>query len=175
MTTVPACLIALALSLSGSALAAPTPTPASPCINGDRVTAVLDEDARCKALGERKAPCRVRFGRAVYDKTTGWTFCPAKWVLDRLALAPAPTPCAEWCCRMPGTGQCLCPCPRPSPTPTRAPTATPRPTGTQPPDPLAPCQDQRPGWCWAEGSRLSGNDCWANCKCIRRGAGACAE
>lgn len=52
------------------------------------------------------------------------------------------------------------------------PTASPSPTPAV--DPLKPCVDRDPAYCWHVDSRLSGNDCWADCRCVKRSVGPCA-
>lgn len=58
---------------------------------------------------------------------------------------------------------------------TEVPQATPSPAPTQTPvDTNQYCVNHDPGWCWHPSSRLSGNDCWASCLCVRRSVGPCA-
>lgn len=58
-------------------------------------------------------------------------------------------------------------------TPTARPTVAPpppvaTPAPTSPPSPLTPCVDGDPGYCWHKDSRLSGNNCFSNCACLKR-------
>ncbi len=57
----------------------------------------------------------------------------------------------------------------PQPTATPVPTVQPTPV-----DPLKPCVDKNPSYCWHVNSRLSGGDCWADCQCVKRSVGPCA-
>lgn len=59
------------------------------------------------------------------------------------------------------------PTPRPTQKPTPRPSIVPTASPTPPADPLAPCRDKRPGWCWTSGL-FAGQDCFSSCRCEQR-------
>ncbi len=58
-----------------------------------------------------------------------------------------------------------------APQPSRTPRPTPQPTA----NPNTPCQTHSLNYCWAAGARMNGASCFANCICVERAPGACAE